>query len=127
VLIPPLDRIFSLAGCDVRKWYLDMPKAKSLDIDVVSPSKFKHEQEGNIYIDGHFSNSQCFSCGTPSEEGKWNEVEWERVLNNHRHLRQLLFESGIGHVRAPFEDPKGRETTPRCPPDMRVMHTNCAN
>ncbi|KAJ6575123.1 hypothetical protein B0H19DRAFT_1127258 [Mycena capillaripes] len=69
VLIPPLDRIFSLAGCDVRKWYIDMPKAKSMDTEVRSPSKFKPEElDENIYIDGHFYNSQCLSCGTVSEE-----------------------------------------------------------
>ncbi|KAJ6509544.1 hypothetical protein C8R47DRAFT_1174181 [Mycena vitilis] len=69
VLIPPLDRIFSLAGADVWKWYTEMPKPKSLDIEVRSPSKTKREeQEENIYIDGHFYNRQCHSCGTPSDE-----------------------------------------------------------
>ncbi|KAJ7615302.1 hypothetical protein DFH06DRAFT_1062847 [Mycena polygramma] len=69
VLIPPLDRIFSLAGADVWKWYMEMPKPKSLDIEVRSPSKTKREeQEENIYIDGHFYNRQCHSCGTPSDE-----------------------------------------------------------
>lgn len=70
VLIPPLDRIFSLTGCDVRKWYLDMPKAKSMDIEI-SPSKLRQEDlEENVYIDGHFYNTQCISCGIASNEGK---------------------------------------------------------
>ncbi|KAJ7900356.1 hypothetical protein B0H14DRAFT_3104499 [Mycena olivaceomarginata] len=68
VLIPPLDRIFSLTGCDVRKWYLDMPKAKSLDIEI-SPSKLRQEElEENVYIDGHFYNIQCISCGIASNK-----------------------------------------------------------
>ncbi|KAF7347826.1 DNA polymerase [Mycena venus] len=69
VLIPPLDRIFSLTGCDVRKWYLDMPRPKSLDIEVRSPSMFRREEpEENVFIDGHFSSFQCLSCGMPSNE-----------------------------------------------------------
>jgi len=65
VLIPPLDRIFSLTGCDVRQWYKDMPRAKSLDIELRSPTK--EDVEGN-YIHGHFVSRQCFACGEPSDE-----------------------------------------------------------
>ncbi|KAJ6519827.1 hypothetical protein C8R45DRAFT_807737 [Mycena sanguinolenta] len=67
VLIPPLDRIFSLAGCDVRRWYFDMPKAKSLDVEFRSPSK-QQELEENVFIDGHFNNPQCISCGALSDQ-----------------------------------------------------------
>ncbi|KAJ7038190.1 hypothetical protein C8F04DRAFT_371528 [Mycena alexandri] len=65
VLIPPLDRIFSLTGCDVHQWYKDMPKATSLDI-VRSPTK--EDVEGGNYIHGHFVSRQCFACGAPSDE-----------------------------------------------------------
>ncbi|KAJ6604659.1 hypothetical protein DFH09DRAFT_1242601 [Mycena vulgaris] len=70
VLIPPLDRILSLAGCDVRKWYIDMPKGKSLDI-VTSPSKLRQaefEEDTHNNIDEHFFNSQCLVCGGSSSE-----------------------------------------------------------
>ncbi|KAJ7225506.1 hypothetical protein GGX14DRAFT_639250 [Mycena pura] len=67
VLIPPLDRILSLAGADVRKWYIDMPKAKSLDIEVASPSKLRQkEMDDNIHE--HFFNYQCLACAAPSDE-----------------------------------------------------------
>ncbi|KAJ7103524.1 hypothetical protein B0H15DRAFT_919277 [Mycena belliarum] len=62
VLIPPLDRILSLAGCDVRKWYLDMPKGKSLDIE-------REQQEEDIHnIDEHFLNARCLVCEASSYE-----------------------------------------------------------
>ncbi|KAJ7181668.1 hypothetical protein C8R43DRAFT_869366 [Mycena crocata] len=69
VLIPPLDRILSLAGCDVQQWYRDMPKAKIFDIQTVSPSKFQLEElEESHNIDEHFFNFQCYSCGAASDE-----------------------------------------------------------
>ncbi|KAF8216234.1 hypothetical protein K438DRAFT_1901886 [Mycena galopus ATCC 62051] len=82
VLIPPLDRILSLTGCDVRKWYLDMPKPKSLDSELVSPSKIRREElEDNVFIDGHFNNPQCVSCGMASDEDPKGE---KRLLEAHR-------------------------------------------
>ncbi|KAJ7487607.1 hypothetical protein B0H11DRAFT_2157036 [Mycena galericulata] len=75
VLIPPLDRIFSLAGCDVRQWYIDMPKVKCVDVEVASPARFQQqpqqEEEYNlnaINIDEHFLNPQCLLCGAASDE-----------------------------------------------------------
>ncbi|KAJ7706169.1 hypothetical protein B0H17DRAFT_1035991 [Mycena rosella] len=68
VLVPPLDRILSLAGADVRRWYLDMPKGKSLDVEVVSPSKLQKQLDDNFNIDGHFLNPSCLVCGGSSRE-----------------------------------------------------------
>ncbi|KAJ7630949.1 hypothetical protein FB45DRAFT_917030 [Roridomyces roridus] len=69
VLIPPLDRLLSLTGCDVRMWYREMPKVKALEIEATSPNIFKpQEHKDSNNIDLHFYNPQCLLCGTASEE-----------------------------------------------------------
>ncbi|KAJ7293585.1 DNA polymerase zeta, catalytic subunit [Mycena rebaudengoi] len=70
VLIPPLDRIFSLVGCNVRQWYVEMPKTNYLDIKPASPTKYEEEEdeEDGYNIDGHFSSFQCLTCGASSNE-----------------------------------------------------------
>ncbi|KAJ7783795.1 hypothetical protein DFH07DRAFT_997017, partial [Mycena maculata] len=68
VLIPPLDRIFSLVGCDVRKWYLEMPRVKSVDVEIISPTRLKQQEDIHNNIDNHFFNAQCLLCGAASDE-----------------------------------------------------------
>ncbi|KAG7099225.1 hypothetical protein E1B28_001091 [Marasmius oreades] len=70
VLIPPLERIFNLVGADVRQWFNDMPRPKSLE--VVSPSK--KDSTGIIIserfnIHEHFDNAHCLTCGDFTLQG----------------------------------------------------------
>ncbi|KAJ7169887.1 hypothetical protein C8R46DRAFT_1162607 [Mycena filopes] len=92
VLIPPLDRIFSLTGCDVRKWYMDMPKAKSLDIELRSPTKEDLEDK---YIHGHFLSRQCLACAAPSEEDVCDDC----YLNPESAMASILFKIKKGEKR----------------------------
>ena len=71
VLIPPLDRIFSLMGADVRQWFDDM--ARPILLDPSSPSKKGNEADvldvvNNI--NGHLVASVCAVCAAPALEGK---------------------------------------------------------
>ncbi|KAF9455997.1 hypothetical protein BDZ94DRAFT_1276753 [Collybia nuda] len=70
VLIPPLERIFNLLGVDVRKWFIDMPKLRSLDV-AASPTKAKDDDETQdpLNIDEHFHSSQCLICGELASQG----------------------------------------------------------
>ncbi|KAJ7092735.1 hypothetical protein C8R44DRAFT_646516 [Mycena epipterygia] len=97
VLIPPLDRILSLAGCDVRKWYLDMPKAKYVDIEVASPSKFQQEEleKDSHNIDEHFSKYQCLSCGASSDE----DICEDCCLNPESAMSGILAKIQLGEKR----------------------------
>ncbi|PPQ64274.1 hypothetical protein CVT24_008412 [Panaeolus cyanescens] len=66
VLIPPLERIFNLMGCDVKQWFTDMPRATVPQL--VSPKKLETTSalpgspEG-MNLNHHFHNTQCLSCG----------------------------------------------------------------
>ncbi|KAJ7597046.1 hypothetical protein C8J56DRAFT_919017 [Mycena floridula] len=70
VLIPPLERILSLVGADVRQWYNDMAKPKHLVIS--SPSKEEQELPASpdgLNIHEHFGASECLICVEPAEDG----------------------------------------------------------
>ncbi|KAF9481424.1 hypothetical protein BDN70DRAFT_831218 [Pholiota conissans] len=71
VLIPPIERIFNLVGADVQQWFNEMPKA--IVQETVSPRKSKGPDISPVNLDpislnGHFSNTQCLSCGEPALE-----------------------------------------------------------
>ncbi|CAK5264403.1 unnamed protein product [Mycena citricolor] len=114
VLIPPLDRILSLTGADVRKWYMDMPRPKSVDAQLLSPSKAKAAQiednGNNIYE--HFYNSVCVACEAPAYEGPcgaavsqiqdeiiFSELCSECSVNPQRALPGILFKIRKGEKR----------------------------
>ncbi|EIN13737.1 hypothetical protein PUNSTDRAFT_117429 [Punctularia strigosozonata HHB-11173 SS5] len=75
VLIPPLDRIFSLVGADVHSWYDEMPKTVRSELaepTFASPRKAAPDMSlllNRIKIDAHFHNSQCLICEAPAPEG----------------------------------------------------------
>ncbi|KAK1233576.1 DNA polymerase zeta [Marasmius sp. AFHP31] len=74
VLIPPLERIFNLVGADVRQWYNEMARPKSLE--VVSPTKRDStgvvmSERFNIYE--HFDTAHCLTCGDFTFEGLCHE------------------------------------------------------
>ncbi|KAJ7492610.1 hypothetical protein FB451DRAFT_1022509 [Mycena latifolia] len=97
VLVPPLDRILSLAGCDVPKWYRDMPKGKSLDIEVASPSKLQQKdlEEDIFNINEHFLNSRCLACGASSKE----EICDECYLDPQAAMSMILSKIQMGEKR----------------------------
>jgi len=71
VLIPPLERIFSLVGADVRSWYEEMPKTFKADqpgANPSTPSKDQLERNLNRFkIEEHFPSSACLICGALSD------------------------------------------------------------
>ena len=72
VLIPPLDRILSLVGVDVRSWFDEMRKPQySADL-VLSPTKATevHESPSPPDINHDSFNSQCLACGEYSSQGE---------------------------------------------------------
>lgn len=70
VLIPPLERIFSLVGADVRKWFLEMPKTRYLESN--SPTKAVNPigTPDRLNIEEHFQSTQCIVCGGLASQGK---------------------------------------------------------
>ncbi|KAF8078614.1 hypothetical protein FPV67DRAFT_1465830 [Lyophyllum atratum] len=75
VLIPPLERIFNLVGADVRGWFDEMPKARTLD-PTSSPLKVKEEEVASpirLNIEEHFRSSQCLICGSLASQGLCDE------------------------------------------------------
>lgn len=70
ILIPPLERIFSLVGANVRKWFLEMPKTYYLESN--SPKKIMDTigTPDRPNIEEHFHSSQCIICGELASQGK---------------------------------------------------------
>jgi DNA polymerase zeta len=70
VLIPPLERIFSLVGADVRKWFLEMPRTRHLESN--SPTKAINTigTPDRLNIEEHFHSTQCIVCGGLASQGK---------------------------------------------------------
>lgn len=73
VLIPPLERIFNLVGADVRQWFNEMPR--TIVPELVSPRKparIPTSSNPNVeevhVLNGHFSSTQCLSCGEPGSQ-----------------------------------------------------------
>ncbi|KAF9056176.1 hypothetical protein BJ165DRAFT_1522121 [Panaeolus papilionaceus] len=69
VLIPPLERIFNLIGCDVKQWFTEMPRATVPQL--VSPRKSAPMSTlpgspDRMNLAQHFHNTQCLSCGDPA-------------------------------------------------------------
>ncbi|TFL06544.1 hypothetical protein BDV98DRAFT_610115 [Pterulicium gracile] len=68
VLIPPLQRIFTLVGADVRAWYEEMPRITA-DLDIpMSPSKRKQVEAASqmlqrIDLTEYMDDSKCITCG----------------------------------------------------------------
>ncbi|KAF7310921.1 DNA polymerase [Mycena chlorophos] len=93
VLIPPLDRILSLAGADVRKWFDEMPQNFVYTESALSPTKSKPKPANDnpaYLIDENFYRSQCLACEMPSETDicddclEQPEVAMARVLAKMR-------------------------------------------
>lgn len=75
VLIPPLQRIFSLVGADVRSWYDEMPKPGSeilQDASTNSTSEDEHPSSPSETTTEELSEEDisedvsCLSCDQPS-------------------------------------------------------------
>lgn len=62
-------------GVDVRKWFVEMPKLRSLDVSA-SPTKAKETSEilDPLNIDEHFRSSQCLICGELASEGIYTGI-----------------------------------------------------
>lgn len=80
VLIPPLERIFNLVGADVRQWFAEMPRAKSMPSEAVmtSPSKRRKLTDDNEGmpaspnrwdVEEHLLSTRCLACGEPAFAG----------------------------------------------------------
>ncbi|KAF7306933.1 DNA polymerase [Mycena indigotica] len=96
VLIPPLDRILSLAGADVRKWYEDMPKAYVYTEAAMSPTKAKPRPDyTNQLIDENFYRTQCLACEAPSDDDICDEC-WQ---NPEVAMPQVLTKIRRGEAR----------------------------
>lgn len=93
VLIPPLQRIFTLVGADVRAWYEEMPRITA-DLDIpMSPSKRKQVEAASqmlqrIDLTEYMDDSKCITCG--EEECEHGEL-WKHMLMHS----QLMILSAI--------------------------------
>ncbi|TFK30449.1 hypothetical protein FA15DRAFT_607802 [Coprinopsis marcescibilis] len=68
VLIPPLDRILSLVGADVKQWYRDMPKPNTTT-EVASPRKNRASiSPEKPRMEEHFGHMQCAVCGGSADQ-----------------------------------------------------------
>ncbi|GAA5834931.1 hypothetical protein JCM11251_002064 [Rhodosporidiobolus azoricus] len=63
MILPPMDRLFSLVGVDVKSWYKEMAKAKKV-LKNVSKDGVKP-----IMLDEHFSSDSCVACRGPNGYG----------------------------------------------------------
>lgn len=92
VLIPPLERIFSLVGADVKQWFTEMPRMTTIQEFPVSPRKFDEAGESpkGPNMDVHFQNEQCLVCGEWASQGQCIIQSHLRLLTLNRSLRQLL-------------------------------------
>ena len=70
VIVPPLNRCFSLAGVDVMAWFSELPnrsfRPRLLD-EVASPSKGQGQQ-GQGVIFQYFASHHCAVCDTMSTQ-----------------------------------------------------------
>lgn len=76
MLIPPLARILSLVGADVRAWYDEMPKGLYADAPgaesvLMSPRKASRAAAlvRRYKIDAHFFSEHCVACGAIGTDG----------------------------------------------------------
>ena len=71
VLVPPLNRCFSLVGADIGSWYTELPKCyrprliAPMSGEQSSPSK---NRPGQGIILNYFASHQCASCGSLSKK-----------------------------------------------------------
>jgi len=84
VLIPPLERIFSLVGADVKQWFTEMPRMTTIQELLVSPRKFDEAGESpkEPKMDVHFQNEQCLVCGEWASQGQCISQLHLRLLHN---------------------------------------------
>lgn len=89
VLIPPLERIFSLVGADVKQWFTEMPRMTTIQEFPVSPRKFDEAGESpkGPNMDVHFQNEQCLVCGEWASQGLCDNC-W---YSNERTIANLAF------------------------------------
>ena len=68
-LIPPLERIFNLIGCNVRQWYDEMPKSQRLRRIEEPVSLDSHELLlSKKTLESYMKSSSCFVCTDKLEE-----------------------------------------------------------
>ncbi|KAJ7071022.1 hypothetical protein C8F01DRAFT_1206632 [Mycena amicta] len=100
VLVPPLDRILSLAGADIRKWFEEMPKGHVYTEAAMSPTKTKagNDNTANL-IDENFYRSQCLACEMTSDKEicddcyRKPEVAMSQVLSKLRRGEKRLLDT----------------------------------
>ncbi|KAF7320333.1 DNA polymerase [Mycena kentingensis (nom. inval.)] len=68
VLVPPLDRILSLTGADIRQWWAETPKQHIYLEQAMSPSKPRNGAVKGFVLDEHFYRTQCLACNSGSDE-----------------------------------------------------------
>lgn len=74
VLIPPLERIFNLMGCDIQQWYREIPK-------------MLYEDEVKVFM-----KSTCLNCGDASITPictKCNDQKYQTILTNKSKVRSV--------------------------------------
>ena len=68
-IIPPLERIFNLIGCNVRQWYDEMPKSQRLRRIEETVSLDSHELLlSRKTLESYMKSSSCFICTDKLEE-----------------------------------------------------------
>lgn len=74
VLIPPLERIFNLMGCDIQQWYSEIPK-------------ILYEDEVRVFM-----KSNCLNCGDASLTpicSKCNDDKYQTILTNQLKVKSV--------------------------------------
>lgn len=64
-LIPPLERIFSLVGANVRNWYDEMPKVqriRNIDANLQLQGQSKENTNGKKTLESYMKSSSCLVC-----------------------------------------------------------------
>ncbi|KAG8223006.1 hypothetical protein J437_LFUL000714 [Ladona fulva] len=105
VLIPPLQRCFSLIGVDVESWYADMPRkfrfliqprgtGSMLDINLGKQVKGMDNCAGTSKkstISAYFASSDCVACGAPLDPG--NQAALCQLCQKNAHNTAFILAS----------------------------------
>ncbi|GAA5859597.1 hypothetical protein JCM8547_006156 [Rhodosporidiobolus lusitaniae] len=63
MMIKPLERVFNLAGIDVKGWWREMSRSNKVHkVDKAKGLK-------PVLLDEHFSSDRCVACGNPGADG----------------------------------------------------------
>lgn len=61
-IIPPIQRLLSIAGADCRRWYAELPKVSPNWVNLPAPSSEEFETE-KATISGYYRSWSCALCG----------------------------------------------------------------